>query len=987
MLEEIKDGLNANAWNDAVVAARDGSVVLHAQEGQKSLFNVTLRRPLPFRVELDLQTGYWDCPCKGATCAHAAAAALLLIRMQKTGGTPQPVPSLARTTRLAWRLSLDYGRWQLTPLVVLPDGDEHPLPLASAPPIGTRVDAADEQLLELRRSGITVERIMPMLHALALCADVRVEARSVRVKTDAVAQILVVEDHPSGGIQVKLGTKEPLVQTLEASPTLVIVGDPPTLRPLGRSSLPLTEAELYRRGRTLTGQAAFQFMAETLPRLTVHTQVDVRTRMQAPKPVALRPYARLSLFVAEGGFDAVPSITYGKPPVAVVVENKLHTLGSQKVMIQRQTGLEGQLASRIERLGFTPGHRKTLRGLDAIRFAQQVLPSFPGEIEHPEVAQTVRLFDRAVQPRFEPKGDTLALTFSLVPEASKGKTAASPSTLELTERTASPEAILDAWKNRSPIVALMEGGFARLPQDWLERYGDVLEALMEVREAGHTPTKRILEARLLEHTEVVASGKTLREALLARSRMEAIAPPSTLRASLRDYQLEGLRWLKHLETSSLNGILADDMGLGKTVQTLALLLLDPPEAGPTLVVAPTSVLDNWKAEALKFAPSIRAHIHHGGERSVEALTQQQLIITSYALLRRDAEALRDVRWHRVILDEAQAIKNPDSQTAKVARSLPAAHRLCLTGTPVENRLLELWSLLEFLNPGILGTKSRFEALYPTGSGVSAGTVRRLRARVQPFILRRLKQDVAKELPGKTELVLKATLSREERRIYEAVRSAGLKEVQSLMNQGGIKRHALHILEILLRLRQAACHPGLVPGGREFKGTSAKLSLLVEQLEVVVEEGHRALVFSQWTSLLDRVEPVLREAGLSWVRLDGSTQDRGAVVERFQHPEGPPVFLLSLKAGGTGLNLTAADYVFHLDPWWNPAAEEQATDRAYRIGQTRPVVVTKLIAAGSIEERVLELQRHKRSLAEAALGGDADWLENLSQNELEELLAS
>jgi SNF2 family DNA or RNA helicase len=395
------------------------------------------------------------------------------------------------------------------------------------------------------------------------------------------------------------------------------------------------------------------------------------------------------------------------------------------------------------------------------------------------------------------------------------------------------------------------------------------------------------------------------------------------------------------------------MGLGKTLQALGAL------RGRCLVVAPTSVVPNWADEARRFRPGLRLSVYHGPGRALDP--EADLTVTSYALLRLDRERLAGVDWDAVVLDESQAIKNPSSQVARAAFSLRAPFRVALSGTPVENRLEELWSQMRFLNPGLLGDEAGFRRRYarPIAAGESE-PARRLRRRVRPFLLRRLKSEVAPELPPRTDVVLRCELGEKERGVYDAVRAATRNEVVRRLREGG---GALEALEALLRLRQAACHPALVPG--QEAESSAKLELLLTSLETAAADGHRALVFSQWTSLLDLVEPRLGAAGIGHLRLDGSTRDRAGVVARFRAEGGPPVLLASLKAGGTGLNLSEADHVFILDPWWNPFAEDQAADRAHRIGQERPVLVYRLVAAETVEERILELQRRKRALASLA----------------------
>jgi len=423
--------------------------------------------------------------------------------------------------------------------------------------------------------------------------------------------------------------------------------------------------------------------------------------------------------------------------------------------------------------------------------------------------------------------------------------------------------------------------------------------------------------------------------------------PADLTAELRPYQRQGMSWLAFLRDAGLGAVLADDMGLGKTLQTLCAL------RGRTLVVCPRSVVHNWADEIRRFRPALRSAIYHGPKRALDPAAD--VTLTTYAILRLDAELLAKTMWDTVVLDEAQAIKNPDSQVARAAYEL--------RGTPVENRLDELWSQLHFTNRGLLGGRGAFDERYakPISLG-TPGAAERLRKKIRPFVLRRLKKEVAPELPPRVEAVLYCELEEHERSVYDAVRAATQKEIVSRLAQGA---SVLLALEALLRLRQASCHPSLVPG--QFADTSAKVERLVEALEDAAADGHKALVFSQWTSLLDLVEPHLERAGIRFIRLDGSTRDRGAVVAEFQGDSGPPVMLISLKAGGTGLNLTAADHVFLMDPWWNPAVEDQAADRAHRIGQDKPVMVYRLVAKDTVEEGILLLQERKRAIANAALG--------------------
>ena len=457
--------------------------------------------------------------------------------------------------------------------------------------------------------------------------------------------------------------------------------------------------------------------------------------------------------------------------------------------------------------------------------------------------------------------------------------------------------------------------------------------------------------------------------------IQAVAPPAGLQASLRPYQLGGLAWLQFLREYGFGGILADDMGLGKTIQTLAHILLEK-EAGrldaPALVVAPTSLMPNWQAEAARFTPGLRVLLLHGKERAAQfdAIGEHDLVLTTYALLGRDEDALRRHRYHLLILDEAQYIKNSRTKAAQTARLLDARHRLCLTGTPVQNHLGELWSQFNFLMPGLLGDERSFKADYrkPIEQG---GDVQRkdfLARRVKPFMLRRTKDKVAKELPPKTEIVLPVELGSAQRDLYETVRVAMDRKVRAEIDRKGLARSHIVILEALLKLRQVCCDPRLV---EPMSATaSAKLDTLMELLDTLISEGRKVLVFSQFTSMLALVGAALRERGTDFVELTGSTLDRAAPVAAFQQGK-VGVFLISLKAGGVGLNLTAADTVIHYDPWWNPATENQATDRAWRIGQQQPVFVYKLIARGTLEEKIQELQRRKGELADAVLSNEEE----------------
>ncbi len=553
-----------------------------------------------------------------------------------------------------------------------------------------------------------------------------------------------------------------------------------------------------------------------------------------------------------------------------------------------------------------------------------------------------------------------------------------------------------------------------IAEDWLLRYSDpeqipetlllpcdkpadghirfparrFLEMVEQVRHlfhgtSGDGPIRmdRLSAAGVADALAIDSSETTLALATLGRNLrdIQGLPPaelPSTIKAALRHYQLEGFRWLQFLANHGLHGILADDMGLGKTLQTLAHLAAEHAKspAKPSLVVAPTSVVPNWAAEAQKFAPHLKVLVLHGGDRAqnFDQIASADIVLTSYPLLVRDFDELSKHRWHVLVLDEAQYIKNPKAQSAHCACKLTAAHRVCLSGTPMENHLGELWSLMRFLMPGFLADEKTFNTVIrkPIERDRSALAQIALNRRVSPLILRRTKDQVATELPAKTTLIHNIDLHPKQTDLYESVRAAMDERVRHAIADKGLAKSHIIVLDALLKLRQICCHPQLLKSEAAQRVVdSAKLDYLTsELLPTLLEEGRRILLFSQFTSMLELIEEHLNLEKIPFLKLTGQTKDRASLVKKFQAGE-VPIFLISLKAGGTGLNLTAADTVIHYDPWWNPAAENQATDRAHRIGQTKPVFVHKLVCRGTIEDRILLLQKHKSALVEALLSED------------------
>ena len=540
-----------------------------------------------------------------------------------------------------------------------------------------------------------------------------------------------------------------------------------------------------------------------------------------------------------------------------------------------------------------------------------------------------------------------------------------------------------------------ELGRLRIPA---RRLKPLVRALVDLFDSPGEPMRLpAFDAGRLAELELPGRGADTLLALSARMRnaegIKSVRAPRGFKAELRPYQLEGLAWLQHLVRHDLAGILADDMGLGKTAQALAHLLTEK-QAGrldqPALVILPTSLVFNWQSEAKRFAPRLKVLNLHGADRHArfDELDGVDVALTTYPLLWRDAEALQAREWSLLILDEAQTVKNAASKGAQVIRQIRARHRLGLTGTPLENHLGELWAQFDFLLPGFLGDLKQFTRIWRTPIEKHGDTVRRdlLAARLKPFILRRRKEDVATELPPKTIIVRSVAFEGAQRDLYETVRAAMNEKIRGEIASKGFARSQIVILDALLKLRQVCCDPRLLKSPAASRVTErAKLDMLMDMLPELIDEGRRILVFSQFTQMLSLIAAELDEAQIGWVSLTGDTRDRRIPVEDFQQGRAP-VFLISLKAGGVGLNLTAADTVIHYDPWWNPAAENQATDRAHRIGQDKPVFVFKLICAGSIEERILALQDKKAALAAGVLSEDGNALAKFGESDIAALLA-
>jgi superfamily II DNA or RNA helicase len=757
-------------------------------------------------------------------------------------------------------------------------------------------------------------------------------------------------------------------------------------------ALPAGAAQLLGAPLLLEGDRAFQFLAFDLPRLREVFDISADEGVALPEVIAATPAFALRLAGTLNSVTGELLCTYGDRPAfktGTNEEDQFVFRDPQKAgrILLRNIPAERAAIARLERVGFarTDAAGFVLHGQpEVVRFFAVDYPKFQRHWQVSLTAQVEKWTSEIerVTPKLEIVGsgvDWFEVRYSLV----------TPGGQEFSN--AEIQQLLRSGRNQT---RLKNGRLAVIDTAGLEDFEQVIRdcdpaqtqpGLYRINRA-HAPyveeTARELGSAIADRREALKKFITSADAPVgdAKDKLGSLAP------ILREYQIAGFEWLTRLAANNLGGILADEMGLGKTVQTLAFLRAQRGN-GPALIVCPTSLVTNWQSEARKFTPEMKTLVLEGANRGAlfNSVGDADIVITSYALLRRDIDDLRKFQFSTAVLDEAQHIKNPETQNAQSAFALRANHRFVLTGTPMENSVRDLWSIMNFSLPGYLGPHQDFRERYelPLARGAAPDVQRRLSRRLQPFLLRRRKRDVAKDLPEKIEQVVPCDLTNSQRSAYDAL----LREIQSGLGSSTARTNAgakrMQMLTGLLRLRQVCCDLRLV--GLEKEDASAKLDLLDELLGEAIDGDHRVLVFSQFVSMLHLVRDRLDDRQLSYCYLDGSTKHRQEEVTRFQNDDTIPLFLISLKAGGVGLNLSAADTVIHFDPWWNPAVEAQATDRAHRIGQTRVVTAYKLITRNTVEEKILKLQEKKRAAIDAALDSEEPLMSGLTTEELEELL--
>jgi superfamily II DNA or RNA helicase len=816
---------------------------------------------------------------------------------------------------------------------------------------------------------------------------------------------LEVEAAPDAGVKVdgalvrdgrRMAPTEPPLVMLAPPAGYLIAGD--ALARLDHGGAFAWLMELRRAGAMHFPGTAAAKLAEALARSRVRPEslpedlryelvrVSPQPRVKVTRPSARNAYARREELQAIVEFEYDGSV--------VPVDTRSSTYDPQrKRLVVRDAAAEHSAIQRLQQLGFRRGWN-------------QIGAPAPLSVSVEQFPRAVRTLVREGW-HVEADGRVFRAPRSFSVQVKSGiDWFELHGTVDFGEgRSASIADLLSALKRGDATVVLGDGTRGMVPEEWLQRYMRV--ASFGEAEGDHIryrPTQAALLDALLEDQPAVTIDETFARAraeLAKFSGIRPLDPPPSFTGTLREYQREALGWFEFLRRFGFGGCLADDMGLGKTVMVLAMLESRRAAAGAepgsaddpderdrpraSLVVVPRSLVFNWKDEAARFAPALRVLDYTGISRDAASIDDHDLVLTTYGTLRRDAARLTDRSFDYVILDEAQAIKNATTASAKAVRLLRGRHRLALSGTPIENHVGELWSLFDFLNPGLLGSARAFKSATGAQSRVEREDLAVVTQAVKPLILRRTKAQVEPELPPRTEQTIHCELEGPQRRFYDDLRVHYRATLLARVARAGLGRSKMQVLEALLRLRQAACHPGLVDP-RRAEEPSAKFDVLLPQLLEVVEEGHKALVFSQFTSFLALLRSRLDQDGVVYEYLDGQTRDRAARVQRFNTDEACRVFLISLKAGGLGLNLTAAEYVFLLDPWWNPAVEAQAIDRAHRIGQEKHVFAYRLIAQDTVEEKVAELQQTKRELAEAILTADPALIRNLSADDLEWLLS-
>jgi SNF2 family DNA or RNA helicase len=950
-LTELRESCGPATWSQAVEFSRRDCVSVDqsgADDIRARVFDSNLRRG--FNIALYVEDFDWECNCGGKSdpCVHVVAAAIVIRRSIEQGQElPVSKKNLGLLQYRFWRRDdgLKFERY-----IVGSDSEEVlKVPLTThMATVSTGLMAAptdqdyrvDIALAQERRGVLTVNTMHDLLRALVGHPHVYLDGVHFAVIAEPVGLMLEVRDEPTG-VRVQGRYDDRIIEMYRNGVSRCKDG----MRPIQLPSLSAEDARLVREGKWFALNQLAILETEVLPRLSEGLRVvNYSKRIRLAEQIEPRLVIEAEKVGRQISLRGV--IAYGDPAMMVIRNHQVVQIDAAR-SVARDMDAERRLADELRRRAeIDIGTALMLSPDEAVERIQRWQARIPSPwLTDESLDRFKNLTELKLQVRWERN--------RLLVESSRGD--------QQTQLLATTELNLmrDAKARGSNLLEMPDGKWVKIPSQWLDQHADLLDVIT----LADGETKKPIRASVL-----VAQEESFRVGIAncpSAYPGDAVSPETWplakvasqpgFKAELREYQSHGAAWIDWLGREGVGGILADDMGLGKTVQVLAVI----PRG--SLIVVPATLIGNWLREFSRFRPDVPVRVYHGSDRRLGS-SKDQITLTTYGVMRLDIETLSKTPFNMVVLDEAQLIRNPESQVANAACRLQAETRLALTGTPVENRIIDLWSLFRFVNPGLLGEQKEFSSRYAS-QVQDVNRMAALHRRVKPFMLRRRKREVAPELPPKTVSHLMVDLDDDESAKYLVLRE---KILAMLADPEQRQKGLMSFLPLLLRMRQVCSHQGMLP--ENSTKNSSKQQVLIAKVDELLAEDHRVLIFSQWTGFLDLIEEEFNQRGWKWLRIDGTTRDRMAIVDAFQSGQGAPILLVSLKAGGVGLNLTAADHVFILDPWWNPAAEEQAADRAYRIGQDKPVFVHKLIARNTIEERVIEMQQVKRELYEMAIEG-------------------
>ncbi len=1035
----------SNYWDRGVDYVRKDRVVsVQQQDNDEHVFRVQGKKQYSVRLNLDEQE--WDCECPvyryWGPCKHAIAGALHLAEKERREQLRRKEQKKSRISRLRNRLnSVDIrpehktnsvihylltndleGQWRLVahkgpetptsqvrrlPRVQYEEIDNPSLPAGS-------VDRTVLERLSLdytRNSDLgSSSAPSPMGDVLHLLRNRNVwlqdengEEHSLTISSSSLSLTLKLRE-PEEEVEQHRDTHLEITGILENEEVRIrpdqveIICDRPlwvlcdeTLYPVEGSASEAAILKEFEEGAVdIPRREMDVFCGQVFPRLDA-MQIDVEADTDTFPRYQTQPEGRL--YLSEEQKELVIQLRVAYEGVEVTDRTGKHVLvpdedGRSFRMIERNESQEDLLRKQFEQTDvrevsvFDDEQAYTPDG-DPIEWLVDRLPELTSDGYKVFGEENLKRYSRPMQPTGSRVNVSSGIDWFNLDGA-----------VEYGDQEVSMAELRETLQAGQKYVELSNGEYGEIPQDWVEAFSGCLDMAKEDGDRIQLPEAAAPIAddltEVADEADVDDRFRETLEKFEAFEKIEQVEPPSDFKGTLRPYQKAGVSWMMFLREFGVGGILADDMGLGKTIQVLALFQKIRERKGSypaSLVVAPRSVLTNWKRETRRFIPDISVYTHHGMDRAsgCEEWPDEDLAITTYGTMRRDIDWLSEVDFDYIVLDESQAIRNPDTKTSRAAKKLRADNRLCLSGTPVQNTTMDLWSQFEFLNPGYLGGRTRFEETFVRGieADQAEKVSNKLQSLVDPFMLRRTKERVEKELPPISQSILECPMEEDQRQLYERVRSAYHTALKEDMEDKSSNEVRFKTLEGLTRLRQICCHPDLVGEDQNF---STKLDQFRRKAREVIQEGHRILVFSQFVEFLEHIENQVQDMDWKYEYLDGQTRNRQERVDRFQNNKDIPLFLISLKAGGEGLNLTGADYVFLMDPWWNPAVERQATDRTHRIGQDKRVFVYRFICPDTVEEKILELQKKKRTIANDVITPEADLFKNLTQDDITTLFS-